>query len=63
MDDKLRDMEKLKQFRKDIFITGYKGGLAHLASCYSCLEILYALYLKGVMRYDPQNRDREQRDR
>ena len=63
MDDKLRDMEKLKQFRKDIFITGYKGGLAHLASCYSCLEILYALYLKGVMIYDPQNRDMEDRDR
>lgn len=63
MDNIKKDEVKLKQFRKDIFITGYKGGMAHLASCYSCLEILYALYLKKVMRYDPHNAELEDRDR
>lgn len=63
MDNQLKDAQKLRQYRKDIFITGYKGGMAHLASCFSCLEILYALYLKGVMKYDPENKDMEDRDR
>lgn len=57
------DAEKCARLRKQIFITGYKGGMAHLASCYSCLEIIYTLYMKGVLRYDPEypawkNRDR-----
>lgn len=63
MDKNVNDAERLKQFRKDIFVTGYKGGMAHLASCYSCLEILYALYLKGVMKFNSENTDMEDRDR
>lgn len=60
-----RDFEEktLQELRKRIFLIGYKGGLAHLASCFSCLEILYALFLKGVMRYDVKNPDWEERDR
>ena len=46
------ETEELQALRKKIFITGYKGGMAHLASCYSCLEMLYALYLKDILRYD-----------
>lgn len=57
------DTQRLKDFRKHIFITGYKGGLAHIASCYSCLEILYVLFLKGILQYDSQNSDWEDRDR
>ncbi len=57
------DREILKELRKKIFITGYKGGIAHLASCFSCLEILYALYLKGVLRVDAANPVWENRDR
>ena len=49
--------------RKQIFITGYKGGMAHLASCYSCLEMLYALYVKGILNYDPKNPHWQERDR
>ena len=56
-------MDKIKELRKDIFITGYKGGMAHLASCYSCLEILYTLYLEGILRFDPENPKWEDRDR
>ncbi len=60
---KKEDEELLKKMRRDIFITGYKGGMAHLASCYSCLEILYTLYMKDVMKIDPKNPKAEDRDR
>lgn len=54
---------ELLELRKRIFITGYKGGMAHLASCYSCLEMLYAFYCKGILRYDVHNPRWEDRDR
>lgn len=63
MANTMLEQEELKQLRKQIFLTGYKGGMAHLASCYSCLEMLYALYLKGILRYDPRNPDWADRDR
>ena len=31
----------LKDLRKKVFITGYKGGMAHLASCFSCIDMIY----------------------
>lgn len=55
--------QELRELRKDIFLTGYKGGMAHIASCYSCLEILYALYMKGILRYDAQDAKWKDRDR
>lgn len=58
-----RDVDVCKELRKQIFITGYKGGMAHLASCYSAVEILYTLYLKGVLCYDPTQPDILLRDR
>lgn len=57
------EIQELKDLRKKIFITGYKGGMAHLASCYSCLEMIYALYFKDILKYDPQNPKWEDRDR
>lgn len=57
------DKEELLALRKKVFLTGYKGGLAHLASCFSCMEIIYTLYLKGVLRYNPENPKWEDRDR
>ncbi|MEY8389994.1 transketolase [Lachnospiraceae bacterium 45-W7] len=57
------EKKELLELRKKIFVTGYRGGMAHLASCYSCLEMLYALYLKGILKYDPQNPKWEDRDR
>ena len=53
----------LRELRKRIFITGYKGGMAHLASCFSCLEMLYAFYMEKVLRYDINNPKWENRDR
>ena len=58
-----QERKELKELRKKIFITGYKGGMAHLASCYSCLEMIYAMYLKGILRYDPENPKWQDRDR
>lgn len=55
--------EDMKRLRKQIYLTIEKGGLGHLASCYSCLEILYTLYLRKVMKYNPDNCKDSQRDR
>lgn len=51
------------ELRKKIFLTGYRGGMAHLASCFSCLEILYALYAGKVLRLKSDNPAWEDRDR
>ncbi len=55
--------KELLELRKKIFITGYKGGMAHLASCYSSLEMIYAMYLKGILKYDTSNPKWQDRDR
>ncbi len=55
--------EECKTLRKEIFLAAYAGGKGHLASSFSCVEILYALYCNGVMRFDPQNPNWENRDR
>ena len=57
------ETEELRKLRKQIFIVGYKGGMAHFASCFSCLEMIYALYRKNILNYDPQNAKWEKRDR
>lgn len=63
MDNMINDEKALKELRKKIFMTGYKGGMAHLASCYSCLEILYTLYVKKVLRYREEDPEWKERDR
>lgn len=57
------DIEMCKELRRKIFLAAQKGGASHLASSYSCLEILYTLYVKKVMKIDlmdvrDRNRDR-----
>lgn len=58
VDDKI-----LHDLRKKIFLTGYKGGMAHLASCFSCLEIVYSLYVKKILRLNEENPKDNDRDR
>lgn len=53
----------MKDIRKKIFLTAYAGGVAHLASAFSLVEIMYVLYQKGILRYDPKNPAWEERDR
>lgn len=57
------DLEKGLQLRKKIFLIGYKGGMAHLASCFSAVDIIYTLYMKGVMKHDSTNSQMPDRDR
>jgi len=52
-----------KEMRKQIFLVARSGGIAHLASAYSIVEILIALYLKDVMRFDSKKPHWEERDR
>lgn len=58
-----QSIKECKELRKKIFLTALKGGTAHLASAFSCLEILYTLYEKAVMRYDSRNPEMPERDR
>lgn len=58
-----KENSDLLELRKKIFITGYKGKMAHLASCYSCVEMIYAMYMKGILKYDLSNPKWKDRDR
>ena len=55
-------MDELLALRQDIFKMACCGGAGHLASSFSCVEILYALYFGGVMRYSPQMPEDPARD-
>lgn len=55
--------EITQDIRKDIFKTAYKGGSGHIASALSAVEIMTALYLGGVLKYDPKNPQWEDRDK
>lgn len=63
MDNTVCQEKECKELREKIFLTGYRGGMAHLASCYSSLEILYTLYIRKVLRYDPADAGWADRDR
>lgn len=63
MGNSAKEQQELKELRKLIFITGYKGGMAHLASCYSSLEMIYTLYRKGILRLDRKDPKWNDRDR
>lgn len=58
-----QDIEMLAKLRKQIFITGYSGGMAHLASCFSAVDIIYTLYMKNIMRHNPEKPNLPYRDR
>lgn len=54
---------EMKKIRKDIFLTAYSCGTAHLASSFSLVEIMYTLYEKGILQYDAKKPKWEKRDR
>jgi transketolase len=56
------DEKKLLELRKRIFLTAYSGGVGHLASAFSLVEILCALYLEKKLKYDPTNPAWAERD-
>ena len=55
--------QALAEIRKDIFLTAYSCGTAHLASAFSLAEIMYALYEEKILRFDPADPKWEGRDR
>ncbi|MDR1262353.1 MAG: transketolase, partial [Oscillospiraceae bacterium] len=50
------------RIRKQIFLSAYAGGIGHLASSFSAVEILSALYLYGAMKYDARDVNWDGRD-
>lgn len=52
-----------KEIRKDIIIAAYHGGAGHLASAFSAVEIMTALYFGGILKYDKNNSNWEGRDK
>lgn len=56
--------EELAQaVRWDIIEMIYRAGMGHPGSSLSCVEILVALYLGGIMNVDPKNEKWSERDR
>lgn len=52
----------LSEIRKNIFLTAYGASIAHIASAYSIVEILYSLYVNKNLKYDVNNVHSEDRD-
>lgn len=57
------DSARIAQLRKDIFLTGYSAGVAHLASAFSLAEIMYALYCKNMLRFNAEDPSWDGRDK
>ncbi len=55
--------EIASEIRKEIMVTAYHGKSGHLASAFSAVEILTALYFGGIVRYDRKNPYWEGRDK
>jgi len=54
---------RARKARQDIFKMAYKAGGGHIAPAFSAVEILTTLYFGGVLNYDANNPQKEQRDR
>lgn len=54
--------KELLELRKKIFLTAYGASIAHIPSAFSIVEILYALYIKKLLKYDAKNPKMEERD-
>lgn len=61
------NIEKLKQkakyLRHQVLDMCVKAGTGHVNSCFSCVEIMTALYYGGILRFDPKNPKWPERDR
>lgn len=57
------DYDKItKEIRKEIFLTAYSASIAHIASAFSIVEVMYVLYEKRILRYDPLDPTADDRD-
>ncbi len=56
-------LEKSRKIRKTILEVVCATGKGHIGGAFSCTDILVALYHGGVLRFDPQRPDWEERSR
>jgi len=52
-----------KELRKIVLEMCAKAGTGHVTSCFSCVEILVALYYGGILRHKPKEPEWDGRDR
>ena len=55
--------KKAKWLRREVLEMCGRAGTGHVSSAFSCIEIMVALYYGGILRFDPQNPDWDERDR
>lgn len=55
--------KKSKYIRNQILDMCVKAGTGHVNTCFSCIEIMVALYYGGILRFDPKNPKWKERDR
>ncbi|MBW2648027.1 MAG: transketolase [Deltaproteobacteria bacterium] len=55
--------EKAQDLRRRAFEMAINAGKGHLGGSLSCTEILVSLYYGGILRFEPQKPDWEERDR
>lgn len=58
----MKEEKIIAELRKKIFLTAYSASIAHIASAFSIVEILYVLYNHRVLNYDSKNPKLEHRD-
>jgi len=58
----MNDDEIIKKIRKEIFLTAYTASIAHIASAFSIVEVLYVLYEKGILKYNCKDVNCKDRD-
>lgn len=53
----------MRDIRKTILLTAYSASIAHIASAFSIVEILYVLYSNKILKVDSKNPNMEDRDK
>lgn len=60
----IRELEQLSvELRRRVITMIHHAGSGHPAGSLSCLDILIALYFGGILKYNPQEPDWQERDR
>lgn len=59
----MEEKDIISGLRKDIFLTAYSASIAHIASAFSIVEILYVLYSHKILKVDPKKPDMNNRDK
>ncbi|MFC1809828.1 transketolase [Candidatus Omnitrophota bacterium] len=64
MKDKVKILEeKAHSIRNEVLDMCINAGTGHVTSCFSCVEILVALYHGDILQYDVNNLEWDERDR